>query len=232
MSGLWDAITALFLLATVGVIAYVLLLVADPHTRLNPLPPPTVISLLVLATDAPTSTATATSTPLPATYTSTASDTPLPTATRTALPTATITPTPVFRVPTKPGGTAAATPTISAAVYFAVRTTSYQGNQNSSGCQWTSVAGRVMDKGGQPVPGIAVRVSGSGGTINEVHYTGEASLFGAAGFEAFLGTTPRADSYTVQLLSASGVPISDPASVQTKIGCTQNVAVVTFQQSK
>ena len=229
--GLLDVITALFVLLTVGVIAYVMLLIADPHTPLNPLPPPTVISLLVLATDAPTSTPTATFTPLPATYTSTATNTPTATSTPTPAPSPTITPTPVFRVPTKPGSTTVSSAPITKASYYTASTT-YRANKNTSGCQWTSVAGQVLDKAGNPVPGIAVHVGGSSGTIDEVHYAGETPDFGPSGFEAFLGTAPRVDSYTVQLLSATGAPLSDPIAVQTKTGCTQNVAFVTFTQSK
>ena len=108
----------------------------------------------------------------------------------------------------------------------------YQPNQTSDGCKWSSVAGTVLDESGTPVAGIAVRIIGGGGTIDETHYSGQEPRFGAGGFEAFLGTQPREDDYTVQLLGKTGSPLSDAVPVHTKTGCQQNVAFVTFQQSK
>lgn len=76
-----NLVTAFFLLATVGVIVYVGLLVADPYTPLNPLPPFTPVPIIVTATPLPP-----TVTPIPPTATAE------PTATRTPLPTEAIAP--------------------------------------------------------------------------------------------------------------------------------------------
>lgn len=76
-----NLVTAFFLLATVGVIVYTGLLVADPYTPLNPLPPFTPVPIIVTATPLPP-----TITPIPPTAT------PEPTATRTPLPIETIAP--------------------------------------------------------------------------------------------------------------------------------------------
>ena len=222
-----DAVTAIFLLLTVGVIAFTLLLIADPHSPLNPLPRPTLIARLVIATDLPTNTPT----PGPATSTPTATPTrtATPSATATSFPT--ITNTPVLAVPTQSGVTNRA-PTVSAAQYYTAKPVAYQANLTSDGCKWSSVAGTVLDKTGAPVAGIAVRIVGGGGTIDETHYSGQEPRFGPGGFEAFLGTQPREDDYTIQLLGKTGSPLSDAVPVHTKTGCQQNVAFVTFQQSK
>src|SRR5258708_29073029 len=79
--GCADVITAFFLLATVAVALITVLLLANPNSALNPFPPPTLPSVMVIATDPPTYTPTNTFPPLPA------SPTPLPSLTFT--PTAT-----------------------------------------------------------------------------------------------------------------------------------------------
>ena len=212
-------------------IAFTLLLLADPHSPLNPLPRPIPIARLVIATDLPTNTPTDTPSPGPATSTptATATRTATPSATATAIPS--ITNTPVLAVPTQSGATNRP-PTGAAAQYYSAKPVTYQPNQTSDGCKWSSVAGTVLDEGGTPVAGIAVRIIGGGGTIDETHYSGQEPRFGAGGFEAFLGTQPREDDYTVQLLGKTGSPLSDAVPVHTKTGCQQNVAFVTFQQSK
>jgi len=229
-SGLPDVITAIFILLTVGVIAYVLLLIADPESPLNPLARPTFSPILVIATDLPTNTPTITPTPLPPTPTPLASATP--TITPTHIPTSTPLPsaTPVLSVPTA-AGKVSLSPTPSGAVSYIAKPITYQGNQTADGCKWSSIAGTVLDQAGNPVVGIAVHVLGGGGTIDETHYSGQERRFGPSGFEAFLGTQPREDDYTVQLLGQTGTPLSAPVPIHTKTGCQQNVAFVTFQQS-
>ena len=225
-----DIITAIFLLLTVGIIVYVLLLLTNRQSSLNPFPPPTNAPFLVIATDLPTltpsNTPTATVTP-PATYTPTATATV--TATRTPLPTL----TPVLAIPTQPtkAGVAAVSPTATVTIAYIAKPVVYQSNQTADGCKWSSIAGTVLDKAGKPVAGVAARVIGGSGTINETHYSGQEPRFGAGGFEAFLGTLPREDDYNVQLLGTTGTPLSAAVTVRTKTGCQQNVAFLTFQQN-
>ena len=78
-AGLLDVITVLFVVLTVGVIALVVLILANPNTRLNPFPPPTVAPVLALPTLTPSPTVTATPT-ASATPTATATPTPAPPA--------------------------------------------------------------------------------------------------------------------------------------------------------
>lgn len=97
-STLYDVITLLFVILTVGLVAIMVLIINDPQTTLNPFPPPTVPPLVNL----PTLTPSATITP-----TATASGTPTntPTPTNTAIPpsaTASNTPTPTDTPTTTP----------------------------------------------------------------------------------------------------------------------------------
>jgi len=229
-TGLPDVITAIFLLLTVGVIAYVLLIIADPESPLNPLARPTFSPILVIATDLPTNTPTITPTPLPPTPTPLASPTPTVTLTRTPTSTPLPSATPVLAVPTA-AGKASLSPTASGVLFYKAKPITYQPNQTADGCKWSSIAGTVLDEAGNPVVGSAVHIIGGGGTIDETHYSGQERRFGPGGFEAFLGTQPREDDYTVQLLGQTGAPLSDPVPVHTKTGCQQNVAFISFQQS-
>lgn len=102
---LFDLITGFFVILTAAVGLWFVLILNDPQTRLNPLPPPTVPPLVQIPTLTPSLTPTATPT---ITLTPTATGTPTPTGTATATPTAsptltatpsltpTITPTPVL----------------------------------------------------------------------------------------------------------------------------------------
>ncbi|MEP7287525.1 MAG: hypothetical protein ABI947_17340 [Chloroflexota bacterium] len=234
-----DVITALFLLMTIAVCAVTVLLYANPQSPLNPFPPPTWEAIKVIATDPPTNTPTATFTPLP--FTATPLDTATPTATATA--TATWTPT-VTETPVVGGG---AGPTVTETLQlvilspspqftlspfpFTVEPGRYSANKSPDACNWQSIAGSVTDLAGKPIKGLAIRVTGSNGNIDEVHYTGTEPRFGESGFEVFLGAIPRQDQYTVQLLGRTGAPVSDTVTVQTHTGCNENVVIVNFVQN-
>src|SRR5258705_4926179 len=73
--GCADLITAIFMLMTIAVCGFTLLLLAYPQSPLNPLAPPTFPALMIIATDPPSLTPSMTLTPAPATAT------PLSTAT-------------------------------------------------------------------------------------------------------------------------------------------------------
>jgi len=235
LSPLLDIVTAIFLLLTVAVIAFVALLIANPRSPLNPLPQPTLIAIVVQATDLPTYTPTATFTPGPPT--ATASATGSPTASFTPLPTATPTAssTPVLALPTLATSLSTTLPNTprftQAAVPFTVKSIDYQPNRTSDNYKWSSIAGTVSDIQGVPLKGVAVSVMGGGGTIDETHFSGQESRFGDSGFEVFLGSQPRVDTYTVQLLSKTNSPLSDSVTVRTRADCKQNVVVVNFQQN-
>jgi hypothetical protein len=233
-----DVITAIFLLLTVLSASITILLLANPASPLNPLPAPTYPAVLVIATPWPSDTPTRTFTPEPATRTPLPTSTPTASATRTPTATNTATNTPVFGAVTS-AATQAATlePLPPSKQYtlspfaFTVKPIEYQANTNKDGCKWQSIVGSVVDLSLRPVKGMAVKVMGSNGQIDEVKYTGTALDFGESGFEFFLGPAPREDRYTVQLLGRTGTPISEAVTVETRATCDQNVAIVSFVQN-
>lgn len=74
---------------------------------------------------------------------------------------------------------------------------------------------------------------GSNDRVQEYHFSGEpqAVRFGPSGFEAVLGAEPREESFTIQLRSQTGVPLSEAVIVKTRTGCNQNLAIVDFVQN-
>jgi hypothetical protein len=241
--GCADVITALFLLMTVLVVSGTILLLQNPQSPLNPLPPPTFPPQQVLATLPPTETPTETPTnepPTPTIPTATPTDSPTPTET----PTPTVTATPVVGgiVTLTPAGPAAATaaePTQPAGTRppfpFSVKSIRYQKNDGPGGCKWQSIAGVVFNLEGVPrrrdEGSLTVRVTSVDGIIDEFHFTGEQPRFGESGFEAFLGETPRIADYSIQLLGVTGAPISEKVTVQTRATCEEAVALIEFVQN-
>ncbi len=230
-----DVITAIFLLLTILVLSATILLIANPRSPLNPFPPPTFPALLVLASPFPTDTPTQTLTPEPATPTL-ATPTPSASPTRTPTPTPTVTNTPVV------GGAVIPTSTVTARVAtqpqytlspfpFTVKSVLYVANSTKEGCDWQSIAGSVLDLSNKPIKGLAVRVTGANGNIDEIDYSGTKPNFGESGFEIFLGAKPVDDQYTVQLIGRTGSPISDTITVETHTSCDENIVVVNFVQN-
>ncbi len=254
-----DIVTVIFVVLTVGMIAFMVLIINDPNSSLNPFPPPTAAPLIQLPTltPSPTVTATPTATDTPTasatpTATDTATSTPLPTATATF----TITPTRVISgaeaVPVAPpavtvtglpplddgsGGVvpgAGSLPTpipipTRSAFPFVEADVQYRANDNDQGCRWLAIAGSVTGMTGAPLPGIAVEINGE--SFRSVQFSGTATQWGDAGYEFQVGAAPRTGTYTLRLLSATGDAVSDMVEVQTGNTCQTNVAIVEFVQN-
>jgi hypothetical protein len=251
-NGVFDVITVIFVVLTVGVAAMSVLILNNPNTALNPFPPPTAAPVIELptltpsATITPTATATGTAT---ATATATATGTPTDTPTPTITATPTDTPTPVLpgAVPTEaqptglddgsggavPGAssaipTPAAVVTLSAFPFTAsdVRYESYTG---AEGCQWLAIAGTVAGMVGEPLAGLAIELSGE--NYRSVQFSGSAAQWGASGFEFQLGSAPRSATYKLQVLGSTGGAISDQLTIETGNTCQSNVAIVELTQN-
>jgi hypothetical protein len=233
--GCADIVTAIFLLLTVAVCGFTGLLWSNPQSPLNPFPPPTFPAVMILASPPPTLTPSNTPTPLPPTPTPLATLTFTPTATFTITYTPTATDTPVVglsEVTATETPVDAPLPEYTLSPFpFTVEPIKYTSNTGPEGCSWQSIAGSVVDLAGNPVKGMAIRVTGSNGNIDEVNYTGTQPRFGEGGFEIFLGAIPRQDQYTVQLLARTGTPISDTIPIQSRSGCKDNVVVIRFVQN-
>ncbi len=256
---IYDLVTVAFLALTVVLIGAVVLIINDPNSPINPLPPPTIPPTAIVPTltpsSTPTNTPTATDTPTD-TPTPTATATHTPTATPTDTPTPTATPTSVISglepattaAPTAPtalpplddgsgndvsGGEvpdATATPAPTRSAFpFTASAVRYQANDNAQGCQWLSIAGTVTGLDGDPLPGIAIEVEGE--NYRSVAFSGSAPGWGKAGFEFELGSAPRAGTYRLRALGPTGGPVSDDVFVETGSTCQRNVAVVEFVQN-
>jgi len=254
-STVYDVITVIFVVLTVGVIGVMVLIINDPGTALNPFPPPTVAPTIQLPTltasptITPTSTATATAT---ASETATATATGTATATPTATATATVTPTqvlsgatPQFQLPTAlptlddgsggavPGAESTTPPVYQAATRspfpFTASATRYEPNENESGCQWLSIAGTVAGLVGEAVPGLAIEINGD--NFRAVQFSGSAARWGDSGYEFHIGNAPRSATFTLRVLGPTGGPVSDNVYVETGNTCQTNVAIVNFVQN-
>lgn len=123
-----------------------------------------------------------------------------------------------------------ATP-LSASPYVFISTgVTHRANTNGRGCNWASIAGTVTAADGSGLSGFRVQVSGNG--LSETAFSGAARTFGAGGFELPLANAPQADTYSVQLLSAQGVPLSDVFNIETFADCERNVTLIDFVQNR
>ncbi|MBZ0287620.1 MAG: hypothetical protein K8I30_08390, partial [Anaerolineae bacterium] len=178
----------------------------NPYTPLNPFPPFTPIPILITATFLPP-------TPGPP-----ATDTPIP----TVGPTATFTPIPVEALPTTEPSLFPFVAANGGAVYVP--------NGNDQGCDWASIAGSVTDLVSAPLDGFGVHITGA--NLDETVFTGSTQTFGPGGFELFLNGAPQVETFGIQLLSPAGVPLSEVYTITTRATCEENVAVVSFLQTR
>lgn len=258
-SPVYDLITVLFAVLTVGVLAVMVLIINDPNTSLNPFPPPTLPPIVNLPTLTPSATVTNTPTP---TGTPTHTLTPTPTATGTATstptgtPTATASPTSVLagaspqpQLPAAPatlaplddgsgnvisGGAPPAVATPFAAPTrspfpFTASEVRYEPNPGGEGCRWLSIAGTVSGLLGEPLAGLAIEIDGD--SFRQVQFSGSASRWGESGFEFTVGGAPRAATYTLHIKSQTGGQLSERIAITTGNTCNTNVALVDFVQN-
>lgn len=218
-----DVIAALFLLATLGVGAFYVWIWQNPFSPANPFALPTPF-IEVTATPDPAALRAAIATEraenLAAALAEVTAEPPLtPETTALLLPTADQTATPIQ---------------VSGALPFALDEVGivYNANDNGLGCNWASIAGRVIGQDGQPLNGYGIQINDTAnpaGLRNRV-YSGAAQTFGAGGFELVLGGAPVEGQFSVQLFSQAGVPLSDVFRVVTSNRCDQNVLLLTFVQ--
>jgi hypothetical protein len=183
----------------------------------------------------PTDTPSQTFTPLPPTSTPIASRTPSFTPT---IPTntPTVTYTPVIAVqstlpPATTNQTSGSNPVYTPSQFpFTVNPIRYVANTTKEGCNWQSIIITALDMSNKPAQGVVAHVS-QPPNLDEYDPLNQHSQLGDNSFEVLLGSTPRDDQYTVQLVNRTGGAISDAISVPTKSSCDQNVAVVTFVQN-
>lgn len=232
--GLWNFLTALLVIATIGWVIYGALIFINPLNPLNPFPPDESFAGISLPSATPTEKA------LPATWTPTATITP--TVTETRMP-----PTPTNTQFVLGGGTVtlqpsnALTPSPTAnlkGLPFELRnkpdTIASTIMHPDLGCKWTGVGGQVFDLQGAPMVGVTVQMGGrfGGSEVYLLSLTGTAIQYGPAGYEFTLGDKPAASNQTlwVQLLDQAGLPLSDKVTFETYDDCSKNLVLINFKQ--
>ena len=104
------------------------------------------------------------------------------------------------------------------------------------GCNWTGIAGQVVDLQSRPVIGVTVHLKGffGGKTVDVITLSGLYKQYGESGYEFELGTLPveTFDLLKVRLEDQAGLPLSDYVSIDTFSDCTKNLIVVNFKQVK
>ena len=236
---IFDALTVLFITASMLMLVATVLIINNPESALNPFPatplPTFYQSPTPSATFTPSVTPTATPTDIPPTFTPTNTPTLIPSLT----PSLTLTPTPVLPgldgLPTiEPGqrdtvenGTVVFQDP-NAEFPFVVFAVRYEQNSRSSGCNWISIAGNISGRNGEPITDIAVEVTGD--DFEFIRFSGADADFGIAGFEIQLGTQPFSGSYNIRLLGTDGLPLSDTVEIEIGNTCQTNVTIVEFRQ--
>ncbi len=218
---LWDIFSISFLILSLCVGSYFLMVFINPHTSLNPLPPPTNTPL-------------PTPTPILLEPTWTPTPTIEPTPTVTPRPTFTPIPTPTFFSLLPPTNTPRPTATPKAPFSATVTYIDSTIIHPELGCNWLGVGGSVTDSSGADLTGIIVRLLGSfdGRSVDQATVSGTAPLYGRSGFEFTLGSVPISSTRKlfVKLFDQAGVPLSEDIYINTYADCKRNLVLVRFKK--
>lgn len=249
---IYNIISVIFLLLTIVVLVLGLSrFMGPPPGRPDVILVPTELVLPTLtATLTPSSTLPPTWTPTPThtftptptetmlpsptaslTITSTLTQTPLPTFTEPATSTPTITPTNTVDVPLPPAATAQPE---QSPFPFRLRNNqvAFTSNfANTAGCQWQGFGGAAFDLSGAPLNGIRVHIY-DGQTVDLYTASGTNTLYGPGGWEMQVATGINAQTYFVELQSATGTIVSPTVQVTFPGSCEGNLAVVNFEQTR
>lgn len=150
-----------------------------------------------------------------------------PTSTPTATPTHTPTATPL-------GPTATPLPTRSAFLFTKTDTSPFylQNFANNAGCNWSGIAGEVLNLERNPVPVGSYRVHIWGDSLGDKYVVaGSAPAYSPSGWELFLFDAPLEREYNIQLESENGTPVSEVYRVQTRAACDENLLRIDFVQN-
>lgn len=198
---LHNIMSLIFVLATIANIIWFVVVWDNPQSNWNPLPPATpFIEVTVISEQSETVIIDATPDESGQIFV-VITDTPAPT----------------------PVGTESPYPFISEQILYAP-------NSNELGCNWWSIAGRVLDFNANPISGYRIRVIGE--DVDEAVFSGVSQAFGDGGYELPLIGTPREAAFTVQLFSPQDAPLSEEISVSTRADCDSNVTILSFIQNR
>ena len=222
---IWDLLSVLVLLVTLGIGSFFVFVFVNPTTALNPLQPRFPTPFLF---------PTGTITPIqpPATWTPTffsVTDTP------TLAPTITLQPSATSFSLVPP--TATPSPTSTPKPAYSVNITAIQSTiiHPESSCTWFGVGGTVVDASNAPMVSLTLRLVGTlnGNPINKLTVSGTALDYGQSGFEFLLATPPVASDklLTLQLLDQAGLPLAQNVYLVTYNDCKKNLILVRFKKN-
>ena len=224
-SGMWNCLTLVVLACLVPLFLVTLIIFINPHSPINPFPPPMMPAIAEFgqSTQAPDFFSTqANQQPSAAVSTEPGSNNnpPNPDATQ---PTTVVTPEPMvdflYAVLNAPAA-------INGGLIVA----------DHGNCQWMGVGGQVVSLDGKPVTAIKVQLGGAliDTEVNLTSLSGTSLQYGPAGFEFTLSERPVESSKTlwVRLLSDTDQPLSDRVFFNTYDSCDRNLVVINFKQIK
>lgn len=222
---IWDLLSVLVLLATLGIGSYFVFVFVNPTTQLNPLQPRFPTPFLF---------PTGTITPIqpPPTWTPTffsVTDTP------TLAPTITLQPSATSFSLVPP--TATPSPTNTPKPAYSVNVSAIQSTiiHPESSCTWFGIGGTVVDASNAPMVSLTLRLIGTlnGNPINKLTVSGTALDYGQSGFEFLLATPPVASDklLTLQLLDQAGLPLAQNVYLVTYNDCKKNLILVRFKKN-
>ena len=239
--GFISFLTSTLIAASAFVGIYVLILMADPQSILNPFPPPTLPSRLVLATQTQTlspPTITEVITLAPPTLTSE------PEIEATLISTDNEVQLDVLASPTLPQPDPTSTSTVQVEATATQLSYEYilqagsigyttQFAHPDLGCNWLGVAGTVYDADGNPGIDLIAHVEGPNEFMMD-SITGSKMEYGEAGYEITLGDSSfdSVGEYSIQLLNILGKPVSEEIAVGTFAGCDRNLILVNFVETE
>jgi len=223
---LFDMLSILVLLATVGLVAYFAAVFLFPNSALNPFPPNSVD---VFAPPTPTIT------PIQLEPTWTVTPPSLVTETPTLLPTFTLEPSPTLFSLVPPTNTPSPTATPKAPFSATVTYIDSTIIHPEAGCNWQGVGGTIVDANNADMLRMTIRLVGfyNSKTKNELTVSSIAPAYGKSGYEFFLGTVPissKAQLY-IQILDQAGLPLSDNVYVDTFNDCSKNLVLLRFKKN-
>ncbi len=228
----FDILSIMMLGLTILTIGCYTALAINPYLPINPFPPPTPITLLVLPGPEEVAGEVVTPTPsgpvMPPTWTPTPTFTPRPTLAPSFTPTVTPTPGPTRVFPTRTS-TPTPTPLVTRSPYAFTAAVSYE--TPYYGCNWAGVGGIVQDLDGKPLADYPIHVWGGG--IDVVILSGSNTRYGVAGWEQFFNDHPidAQGIYQVQLHdknSSNPQPISPKITLNFEALCSKSLASVVF----
>ncbi len=188
---------------------------------------PFIIPTETVTLAGPTVNPTWTVTPTP-TVTSTATVTRTPTATFTLTPTETPTVTDTPTVTNTPPASSTPRPSNTPLPGQGYTASGPSFKPSPYGCGWAGVGGRVLDRSGNPQPGMRVHVWGP--SIDQVAVSGSAPQYGTAGWEVGVASSTINGTYFAQLVNASGGPLSPQVTINMTDNCDLNLAEVSFRE--